>query len=115
MTVKTFIWVTIEKEGFHNWPNAPAEQMFLRNLHRHIFRMKIWIEVFHTDREIEFFTFKNKCQKFIDEIFNDLPAEKSCEMISDALYQKISNVYPGRKIRIEISEDGENGSYKFYE
>lgn len=39
---------------------------------------------------------------------------KSCEMISDDLYNEIIKKYPGRKVSIEISEDGENGSYIEY-
>ena len=35
---------------------------------------------------------------------------KSCEMICDDLAQQINNKYPGRKINITVSEDGENGA-----
>ena len=36
---------------------------------------------------------------------------KSCEMISDELFDKIAERYPGRSVWIEVSEDGENGSF----
>jgi hypothetical protein len=39
---------------------------------------------------------------------------KSCEMISDDLYLAIIKRYPGRKVTIEVSEDGENGSKAEY-
>ena len=39
---------------------------------------------------------------------------KSCEMMSDDLYS-ITKKYPGRKIEIDVSEDGENGSHAVYE
>jgi hypothetical protein len=39
---------------------------------------------------------------------------KSCEMIADDLHNQIANKYPGRKVWIEISEDGENGCIKKY-
>ena len=39
---------------------------------------------------------------------------KSCEMISDDLYVAITKKYPGRDITINVSEDGENGSYAVY-
>lgn len=35
-------------------------------------------------------------------------------MISDDLYSKISEKYPNREVWIEVSEDGENGSYTEY-
>ena len=40
--------------------------------------------------------------------------DKSCEMMSDDLFIKISTEYPNRDVWIEVSEDGENGSYKQY-
>jgi hypothetical protein len=40
---------------------------------------------------------------------------KSCEMMSDDLYIQITKKYPGRKIEIDVSEDGENGSHAVYE
>ena len=40
---------------------------------------------------------------------------KSCEMMSDDLYTKVTDRYPGRKIEIDVSEDGENGSHSVYE
>ena len=39
---------------------------------------------------------------------------KSCEMMSNDLYDSISNKYPGREVWIEVSEDGENGSFIKY-
>ena len=35
-------------------------------------------------------------------------------MMSDDLYDIISNKYPDREIWIEVSEDGENGSFIKY-
>ena len=40
---------------------------------------------------------------------------KSCEMMSDDLYIQVTKRYPGRKIEIDVSEDGENGSHAVYE
>jgi hypothetical protein len=40
---------------------------------------------------------------------------KSCEMMSDDLYAKLSERYPGMEIRIDVSEDNINGSYTEYQ
>mgnify|MGYP003331614367 CR=1 FL=1 len=40
---------------------------------------------------------------------------KSCEMISDELFETIASRYPGRDIEITVSEDGENGALIKYE
>lgn len=106
-----YIWITTQFEGFHKYPDAPDEVSFLREMHRHLFHIKVWIEVFHNDRDIEFILFK----RFINSLIHTQNLNyKSCEMISDELYKKIVDKYPKRKIMIEISEDLENGSYKEY-
>jgi len=105
-----FIWVTTQFEGFHKYPNAPLEVSFLKNKHRHLFGVKVWIEVFHNERDIEFILFK----RFVESKLNGKCDNRSCEEISDLLHSEIVNKYPNREIRIEINEDKENGSYKEY-
>ena len=107
--VKKTIWVTFQKEGIHKYPDAPKEVEFLKYPHRHIFKFKVAIEVFHGDRDIEFFIFK----RWLEGLYADETLQldyKSCEMICDDLAQQINNKYPGRKINITVSEDGENGA-----
>jgi len=58
------IWVTFKKEGIHKYPAALEDPKledvsFLGYPHRHIFHFKVWIEVFHDDRDIEFIQFKD--------------------------------------------------------
>ena len=106
-----YIWITTSMEGFHAYPDAPDEVDFLRNRHRHMFHFRVYIEVFHDDREIEFFMFKREVERMINFIsIND----KSCEMISDELNSAIKAKYPNRSMTIEVSEDLENGSHKQY-
>lgn len=107
-----YIWITTSFEGIHKYPDAPEEVYFLRNDHRHMFGVKIYIEVMHDDRDIEFIIFKRQIDKFIKEKHNlDF---KSCEMIADEIYYYVSSKYPNRKIKIEVNEDGENGCEKQY-
>jgi hypothetical protein len=106
-----YIWITTQFEGFHKYPDAPKGVEFLKNEHRHIFHLKVFIEVFHNDRDIEFILFK----RYIDSLIKENNFNfKSCEMISDNLQKQISQKYPNRKIKIEVSEDDENGSEKEY-
>ncbi len=116
------IWVTFQKEGIHKYPAAltdPAlatgdeyDVSFLGYPHRHIFHFKVWIQVTHNDRDIEFIQFK----RWLENLYTGaLQLDyKSCEMMSDDLYDAISGRYPGREIWIEVSEDGENGSFIKY-
>jgi hypothetical protein len=120
---KKMIWVTFKKEGIHKYPAALEDPKlatgdeydvsFLGYPHRHIFHFKVWIEVFHDDRDIEFIQFKRWLEKLYAEKTLELDY-KSCEMICDDLHGQIADRYSGRTIWIDVSEDGENGSFVQY-
>ena len=81
---------------------------FLGYPHRHIFHFKVWVEVFHNDRDIEFIQFKRWLEKMYSESILQLDY-KSCEMIADDLAAEIQIRYPGRWLKISVAEDNENG------
>lgn len=113
------IWVTFQKEGIHKYPAALDDPnledvKFLGYPHRHIFHFKVWIDVFHNDRDLEFIQFK----RWMESLFNTGVMEidyMSCEMLSDELAFHIYQKYPGRNFKISVSEDNENGSEIEYE
>ena len=119
------IWVTFQKEGIHCYPAAATDPnlatgdqydvSFLANPHRHIFHFRVWLIVTHNDRDVEFIQFKRWLEQLYSSTQNILSLDhKSCEMMSDELYDMISNKYPSREVWIEVSEDGENGSFIKY-
>jgi len=118
------IWVTFRREGIHRYPAAATDPMlctageydvsFLANAHRHIFHFRIWIDVFHNDRDIEFIQFKRWLESLYSKDILELDF-KSCEMIADDLYIQVAGRYPGRAVWIEVAEDGENGCLIKYE
>jgi hypothetical protein len=120
------IWVTFQKEGIHKYPAAATDPelatgdeydvSFLGYPHRHIFHFRVWIDVHHNDRDIEFIQFK----RWLESLYNGQGAVlsldyKSCEMMSDDLYTHIATRYPNRAVWVEVSEDGENGCLIRYE
>lgn len=118
------IWVTFRKEGIHKYPAALTDPLlatndeydvsFLGYPHRHIFHFRVWIDVFHNDRDIEFIQFK----RWLENLYKDSILSldyKSCEMIADDIYIKIAERYPNRAVWIEVAEDGENGCLIKYE
>jgi transglutaminase-like putative cysteine protease len=115
------IWVTWQREGIHKYPAALtdpnlADVQFLGYPHRHIFHFRVWIDVFHNDRDLEFIQFKRWCESLYSSNNSVLSLDyKSCEMIADDLYIQIADRYPGRVVHIEVSEDGENGAVIRYE
>ena len=118
------IWVTFRKEGIHRYPAAETDPQlatgdeydvsFLAVPHRHIFHFRVWIDVFHNDRDIEFIQFKRWLEKLYATGTLKLDY-KSCEMIADDIYIKIAERYPNRAVWIEVAEDGENGCLIKYE
>ncbi len=135
------IWVTFQKEGIHKYPAALSDPSlatgdhydvsFLGYPHRHIFHFRVWIDVLHNDRDIEFIQFKRWILSlYADTAGSDVVRDrsvshnqnsilelnnKSCEMIADDLYLQIAQKYPGRSVWIEVAEDGENGCLIKYE
>lgn len=115
------IWVTWQREGIHKYPAALtdpalADVQFLGYPHRHMFHFRVWIDVFHNDRDLEFIQFKRWCESLYHPDNGVLSLDhKSCEMMADDLYIHIATRYPGRVIHIEVSEDGENGAVIRYQ
>jgi len=117
------IFVRFQKEGIHKYPAAATDPAlatgdeydvsFLATPHRHIFHFEVSIEVFHNDRDIEFIQFKRWLEKQYSQGILELNY-KSCEMISDDLYEVIATRYPDRNIAIQVSEDNENGATIVY-
>ena len=115
---RKWIWVTFQKEGIHKYPAALEDPKlatgdeydvsFLGYPHRHIFHFRVAITVTHNDRDIEFIQFK----RWLEKLYNEGTVQldyKSCEMMADELYDHISQKHPGRSVKIQVSEDGENG------
>jgi hypothetical protein len=117
------IFVRFQKEGIHKYPAAATDPAlatgdeydvsFLATPHRHIFHFEVTIEVFHNDRDIEFIQFKRWLENQYSQGILALDY-KSCEMISDDLYEVIATRYPNRSITITVSEDNENGATIHY-
>jgi hypothetical protein len=118
------IWITFRKEGIHCYPAAATDPAlktgneydvsFLGTPHRHIFHFRVWIDVLHNDRDIEFIQFK----RWLENLYKDGILQldyKSCEMMADDLYIQIAGRYPDRAVWIEVAEDGENGALIKYE
>jgi hypothetical protein len=113
-----WIWVTFQKVGFHKYAAAATDPSlqdvsYLGSRHRHLFKFRVQIEVYHNDRELEFHQVLNFCESLFATQTIDIDY-KSVEMLSDELYENLSKQYPNRRMKIEISEDGECGGFIEY-
>lgn len=112
------IWVTFSREGIHRYPEAATDPnlctageydvSFLASPHRHLFKFCVWIDVWHSNRDLEFIQFKRWLESLYSKDILQLDF-KSVEMLADDLYIQIAGRYPDRNVVIEVSEDGENG------
>lgn len=102
-----FVVVNFRMEGFHCWPNAPEHRRYLRSKHRHVFHVRVEVEVGGNDREIE-------CHDLLDACLDafgggDMGAD-SCEMMAESLADELISFYGDRSITVEVLEDGEVGA-----
>lgn len=105
-----YINIKTNFEAFHRWKDAPEEVKFLRDYHRHIFKVQCAIAVKHNERELEFFMVKSKLDKFIRDNWWGLYFDDSCETIAEEIIGYIRKEYGERPISVEVTEDGENGA-----
>lgn len=105
------VFCTLEIEGIHNWPGCPFDEVaYLRDPHRHVFHIKAYKTVTHSDRDVEFIMLKHDIKKYImGRYFNETEClcwfgAKSCEMLAIEIIETFE------LSRCEVSEDGENGA-----
>jgi hypothetical protein len=106
MTVCT-IMVRFELEGFHRWPGATPNRVYLASRHRHKFHWRVELTVGHLDRETEFHDLLEWCRE------NAAQGElggMSCEQMARELLNDLTEKYPGRRAAVEVWEDDEVGA-----
>lgn len=111
---KTFISVSFQREFIHSYPDAPEEVSFLREPHRHMLHIRIDVQVFNYDRELEFILVKRDLDQFANTLDLTIPSTRSCEMIARAFLNYIQEEWGHRDVNISVSEDGENGAILEY-
>lgn len=111
----SYISVKGQYEGFHTYPDAPDEVAFLRLRHRHLFKWEAAIEVYHHDRELEFFMVKWYLDEAIAQMHAAIGGDLgSCERQADIILEAIRKKWGERYIWVEVSEDGENAGVVEY-
>ena len=105
--MKRFILTHNEVEGFHQYPNAPANCDYLSDKHRHIFVIDCSFEVAHNEREIEIITQQRLIYDFLVMQFGR-PAQfgnMSCESIAENLLEAFPEMSS-----CTVREDGYGGA-----
>lgn len=111
--MKTEIIITFAVDGMHNFPAAKKlfpEVFFLSDPHRHMFHFKVYKEVYHDDRDIEFIMFKRTVMNYLHTKYYSIHLRtlefgaQSCEMLAKEILTKFDCT------QVEVWEDAENGA-----
>lgn len=112
--ITTYIKVSFQVDGIHNWPDAKHPRKWLAHRHRHQFTFTVKAEVFSNDREIEFFDLRLRVRQMVHDSYPLLEdagvyefRDRSCEHIALYLMTFLKKEYPNRDLEIEVSEDNE--------
>lgn len=122
---KTFIYTTLQVEGYHSFPESAKLTKFatgdrndvshLAHKHHHYFIVRVWIQVSHNNRDIEFIQLRRWLEtEWLHKHYGTSPVEfgnKSCEMIAEELFELVREAYPANEIKIDVSEDALNGAH----
>jgi flagellar biosynthesis component FlhA len=106
-TLRKYVWVTADFEGLHHWPTAPDPVKFLKEPHRHVFKVKMWVEVQGSDREVEFILLKRRLNDFLNDSYawpHVAHTTYSCEQMAEEILKHFNATM------VSVSEDGENGA-----
>lgn len=110
-TIKTEVYCSLQVEALHNWPGCPfTEVAYLRDPHRHVFYIKAYKVVTHSDRDVEFIMLKHSILEYLTEKYMGATKKlcifgaMSCEMIASELITQFD------LSKCDVSEDNENGS-----
>src|SRR5216683_1447377 len=111
-----YIRVTTQAEGLHCWPDAPADEGYLSDAHRHLFTIGVRMQVGHGDREVEINAFTRWLHSEIVPAlagtgtgsagppdFGTQSCEHLAERITEAIRERCGTT---RWIECEVLEDG---------
>lgn len=110
-------WAVVSTQfiGYHRWSSAPKEVSFLQNLHRHVFHVKVRIEQFHAERDVEYLMFQRALNEYVRA--HRFAETASCETMAEEIltwvtltYGTGENYLRSRRCAVTVSEDGENGA-----
>jgi len=123
MAYQTTVIIDFDVEGFHEWIDVPANKRysFLRNSHRHMFRIRAGIRVEDLNREVEIFDEQWKVIEWLRVRFAPMSAfesnkypegviffgTRSCEMIAQEI---LENFEVSGYLWVEVLEDGRGGA-----
>lgn len=108
MAKRIYVVATVQHDALHSWPEA---KNYLQYPHRHIFHVRIKLEVTHGNREIEFIGLKEELAQYCRKRWpQDICTPDSCEMRAADIGDHFRQLYAFAVKEVSVFEDGENGA-----
>ena len=92
--------------GFHRWPGATGQRMYLALRHRHLFHVEVSVPLTHGEREIEFHDLLDFCKGAFP---GGEMGDASCEAMAESLGKEVARQFD-RRATVSVFEDGEVGA-----
>ena len=112
MDTISYIRVAIEVAGAHHYPEST--RIYLRNSHRHDFKVSVVIGVTERNRQFEFYDVQDSLRKALDSLFVKVDnstynfGTRSCEHISYEIFHILCKEFPVESV--SVFEDEYNGA-----
>lgn len=112
MKLDSIICVSVNVPGAHHYPESVRP--YLRNSHRHDFRVTVNIGVVDQNRQYEFYDVQDALILALDSIYLKMDAStynfgtRSCEHIANDLFPVLAEKFPVESV--SVFEDENNGS-----
>lgn len=87
--MKKTVIIKFEIEGFHQYDSAPDAVAFLKESHRHTFKITVGYAVTDSNREVEIFLKREEVIEYLHEAYG-YPCQfdgMSCEMIAEDILE----------------------------
>jgi hypothetical protein len=111
--IEMYITVKNQKDAIHYWPDAPKIVSHLRNKHRHTFYFETTVQVYHGNRNLEFYMVRDFIQTKLDKLSHDIQST-SCEQLGILVIELIHTKYGDRSVTCVVSEDQQNAAKIVY-
>jgi len=103
--LKYYVEVRVPMRFEHRWKNAPVSRSYLRHFHPHNFEVRVEMQVFKSDREIEFHSLQDFIAEYLLTMVDDFH-EDSCETIARKVLFALQRRFgKEREIQVEVWED----------
>jgi hypothetical protein len=113
--IRREVCATITLPAFHRWPDAPQDVGYLSDRHRHLLTVRVWCQVGHDDRQVEYHQLQRKLRALLFSLFPSRDygelelGSRSCEAVAMVIAAEGERL--GGTVRsVEVWEDNENGS-----